>query len=87
MLQPDICAIIVVGFGVFARAAASIITDILIFSMEGIWPGDVGRRQEKPMPTIELETVSKFYRPKRSRKGPIHISMGVEEVDLTIRQG
>ena len=39
------------------------------------------------MPTIELETVSKFYRPKRRRKGPIHVSMGVEEVDLTIRQG
>ena len=39
------------------------------------------------MPTIELETVSKFYRPKRRRKGPLHVSMGVEEVDLTIRQG
>ena len=39
------------------------------------------------MPTIELEAVSKFYRPKHRRKGPIHVSMGVEEVDLTIRQG
>ena len=39
------------------------------------------------MPTIELETVSKFYRPKHSRKGPVHICMGVEGVDLTIRQG
>ena len=39
------------------------------------------------MPTIELETVSKFYKPKRRRKGPIHVSMGVEGVDLTIRQG
>ena len=39
------------------------------------------------MPTIELETVSKFYKPKRRRKGPLHVSMGVEEVDLTIRQG
>ena len=39
------------------------------------------------MPTIELETVSKFYKPKRRRKGPMHVSMGVEEVDLTIHQG
>ena len=39
------------------------------------------------MPTIELETVSKFYKPKRRRKGPIHINMGVKEVDLTIHQG
>ena len=39
------------------------------------------------MPTIELETVTKLYKPKRRRKGPIHISMGVEEVDLTIHQG
>ena len=39
------------------------------------------------MPTIDLETVSKFYKPKRRRKGPMHVNMGVEEVDLTIRQG
>ena len=39
------------------------------------------------MPTIELENVSKFYKPRRRRKGPIHIDMGVEDVDLTIRQG
>ena len=39
------------------------------------------------MPTIELENVSKFYKPKRYRKGPQHVNMGVEDVDLTIRQG
>ena len=39
------------------------------------------------MPTIELETVSKFYKRKHRRKGPIHVNMGVEDVDLTIRQG
>ena len=39
------------------------------------------------MPTIELENVSKFYKPKRRWKGPAHVNMGVEEVDLTIRQG
>ena len=39
------------------------------------------------MPTIELERVSKFYKPKRRRKGPFHTLVGVEEVDLTIRQG
>ena len=39
------------------------------------------------MPTIELENVSKFYKPKRRRKGPVHNIMGVEEVDLTIHQG
>ena len=39
------------------------------------------------MPTIELENVSKFYKPKRRRKGPQHVDMGVEEVDLTIHQG
>ena len=39
------------------------------------------------MPTIELEAVSKFYKPKRFGKGPAHVSMGVEEVDLIIRQG
>ena len=40
------------------------------------------------MPTIELENVSKFYKPKRRwKKGPVHINMGVENVDLTIRQG
>ena len=39
------------------------------------------------MPTIELETVSKFYKPRRRGKGPVHVSMGVEEVDLTIHQG
>lgn len=39
------------------------------------------------MPTIELYNVSKFYKPRRRRKGALHINMGVEEVDLTIRQG
>ena len=39
------------------------------------------------MPTIYLEHVSKFYKLKRRRKGPIHQDMGVEEVDLTIHQG
>ena len=39
------------------------------------------------MPTIYLEHVSKFYKPKRRRKGPIHQDMGVEDVDLTIHQG
>ena len=39
------------------------------------------------MPTIYLEHVSKFYKPKRRRKGPVHREMGVEDVDLTIRQG
>ncbi|MBD5133604.1 MAG: ATP-binding cassette domain-containing protein [Clostridiales bacterium] len=39
------------------------------------------------MPTIYLEHVSKFYKPKRRRKGPVHQEMGVEDVDLTIRQG
>ena len=39
------------------------------------------------MPTIELESVSKFYKPKRRRKGPFHTYMGVEAVDLTVHQG
>ena len=39
------------------------------------------------MPTIELENVSKFYNPKRRRRGLVHVDMGVEDVDLTIRQG
>ena len=39
------------------------------------------------MPTIYLEQVSKFYKPNRRRKGHIHQDMGVENVDLTIRQG
>ncbi len=39
------------------------------------------------MPTIYLEHVSKFYKPKRRRKGPVHQDMGVEDVDLTIHQG
>jgi len=39
------------------------------------------------MPTIELYNVSKFYKPKRRKKRSKHINMGVEEVDLTIRQG
>lgn len=39
------------------------------------------------MPTIALENVSKFYKPKRRRKRPVHVDMGVENVDLTIRQG
>jgi len=40
------------------------------------------------MPTIQLDHVSKFYkRKRRRRKGTIHQDMGVEDVDLTIRQG
>ncbi len=39
------------------------------------------------MPTIYLENVSKFYKPRRRRKGPVHQDMGVEEVELTIHQG
>ena len=39
------------------------------------------------MPTIYLEHVSKFYKPKRRKRGPVHQEMGVEDVDLTIRQG
>lgn len=39
------------------------------------------------MPTIELEHVSKFYRQKRRRKSAVHQDMGVEDVDLTIKQG
>ena len=40
------------------------------------------------MPTILLDHVSKFYkRKRRRRKGTIHQDMGVEDVDLTIRQG
>ena len=39
------------------------------------------------MPTIYLDHVSKFYRPKHQRKGPVHQDMGVEDVELNIRQG
>ena len=39
------------------------------------------------MPTIELENVTKVYKPKRRRKGLVHTDMGGEEVNLTIRQG
>lgn len=39
------------------------------------------------MPTIYLDHVSKFYKPKRRRKGPVHQDMGVEDVELNIRQG
>ena len=39
------------------------------------------------MPTIQLDHVSKFYKPKRRKKGPAHQEMGVEDVDLTIHQG
>ena len=39
------------------------------------------------MPTIYLENVSKFYKPKRRRKGPLHQEMGVEDVELIIHQG
>ena len=39
------------------------------------------------MPTIYLDLVSKFYRPKHRRKGPVHQDMGVEDVELNIRQG
>lgn len=39
------------------------------------------------MPTIHLDHVSKFYKPKRRRKGPVHQIMGVQDVELTIRQG
>lgn len=39
------------------------------------------------MPTIELENVSKFYRPNRRRRNAVHQDKGVEDVELTIRQG
>ena len=39
------------------------------------------------MPTIELDHVSKFYKPKRRRRGQPRLEVGVEDVDLTIRQG
>ena len=39
------------------------------------------------MPTIELENVSKFYKPNRRRRNAVHQDKGVENVELTIRQG
>lgn len=39
------------------------------------------------MPTIYLDHVSKFYKPKRKRKGPVHQDTGVEDVELNIHQG
>lgn len=39
------------------------------------------------MPTIYLDHVSKFYKPKRRRKGPVHQDTGVEDVELNIHQG
>ena len=39
------------------------------------------------MPTIYLDHVSKFYKPKRRRKGPVHQNTGVEDVELNIHQG
>ena len=39
------------------------------------------------MPTIELENVSKFYKPIRRRRSNVHQDKGVENVELTIRQG
>ena len=39
------------------------------------------------MPTIELESVSKFYKPNRWRRSTVHQDKGVEDVELTIRQG
>ena len=39
------------------------------------------------MPTIYLDHVSKFYKPKRKRKGIIHQDTGVEDVELNIHQG
>ena len=39
------------------------------------------------MPTIELDHGSKFYKPKRRRRGEPRFEVGVEGVDLTIRQG
>ena len=39
------------------------------------------------MPTIFLDHVSKFYKPKRKLKGPVHQDTGVEDVELTIHQG
>ena len=39
------------------------------------------------MPTIELENVSKYYKPVRRRRGAPHQNMGVEDANLTIRQG
>jgi len=48
---------------------------------------DIAQSQETSMPTIYLENVSKFYKPKRRKKGPVHQDMGVEDVELTIHQG
>lgn len=45
------------------------------------------QNQEKFMPTIYLEHVSKFYKPKRRKKSLVPQEMGVEDVDVTIRQG
>lgn len=39
------------------------------------------------MPTIYLDHVSKFYKAKRRRKNHVHQDMGVEDVELNIRQG
>lgn len=39
------------------------------------------------MPTIELDHVSKIYKPRHFRKPDIALDMGVEDIDLTIKQG
>lgn len=39
------------------------------------------------MPTIELEHVSKFYKSRKRKKRSIYQETGVEDIDLTIKQG
>ena len=39
------------------------------------------------MPTIELENVTKFYKPERHHRGDKRVEVGVREINLTIRQG
>lgn len=39
------------------------------------------------MPTIELEQVSKFYKSKKRKRRSAYQETGVEDIDLTIKQG
>ncbi|MCM1149584.1 MAG: ATP-binding cassette domain-containing protein [Butyricicoccus sp.] len=39
------------------------------------------------MPTIELEHVSKFYKPKKRKRRSAYQETGVEDIDLKIKQG
>lgn len=39
------------------------------------------------MPTIELEHVSKFYKSKKRKRRQLYQETGVEDIDLTIKQG